>query len=70
MKTINCINCKFWIELPLKRENIYAQTGQCSRYAPREISGVGTGYNSKLWPEVAAGDWCGEYIENKGGDAQ
>jgi hypothetical protein len=37
------------------------ETGYCKRYAPRHISGVGTGYEEHLWPRVDASDWCGEW---------
>ena len=34
---------------------------ECRKYAPRQISGVGTGSSDQNFPYVAADDWCGEF---------
>ena len=58
----NCENCKFYNVLHDIKE---WQDGECRRYAPRHISGVGTGYEEKLFPEVKVHDWCGEWKEEE-----
>jgi len=52
-----CENCKFFEDIN--------KWGHCRRYAPRHISGVGTGYEEKMWPEVKSYDWCGEFQEKE-----
>lgn len=34
---------------------------ECRRYAPRMISGSGTGWSDTLFPEMMPEDWCGEW---------
>lgn len=61
MITASCINCRF--------KGIDVVGGYkaltCHRYAPRMISGTGTGWNGQLWPVVATDTWCGEYEEGE-----
>jgi len=35
---------------------------ECRRYAPRHLSGIGTGYSNEKWPVVTEDDWCGEFV--------
>lgn len=50
---MQCKTCKFFDEVN--------NFGYCRRYAPRHLSGVGTGFEENKWPEVQPDDWCGEY---------
>lgn len=56
----SCKTCRFY--QPHKKGNgADLEVGFCRRYAPRHVSGVGTGYEEILWPTVTEDDWCGEY---------
>jgi hypothetical protein len=55
---MKCKNCKFFDETYERAEGV----GACRRYAPRLVSGVGTGYEERLFPLVVDDDWCGEYV--------
>ena len=51
---MKCKTCKFYDKI----------NGHfCRRYAPRHISGVGTGFEDVLFPVVSPEDWCGEYVD-------
>lgn len=47
----NCFSCRFY----------YFSRKECRRYAPRMISGSGTGWSDQLWPEALPEDYCGEF---------
>lgn len=53
----SCDNCAHWRGI---RDRV-RETGECRRYAPRQISGVGTGCSTKKWPETECDDYCGEW---------
>ena len=53
---MNCKDCKFY------EQHKNRECGYCRRYAPRHISGVGTGFEDVLFPTVSNEDWCGEYV--------
>jgi hypothetical protein len=58
-----CESCRF-SHLLNEKDSFTGKTYpalECRRYAPRHISGVGTGYEENLWPRVKFGDWCGEW---------
>lgn len=38
---------------------------QCRRYAPKWISGVGTGCEKELFALISPDDWCGEFEEEE-----
>ena len=50
-----CLCCKFW------RWSENSKRWECHRNAPQHLCGVGSGYEEHLWPEVVAGEWCGEW---------
>ena len=36
----------------------------CRRYAPRTVSGTGTGYSAEMFPCVdPQTDWCGDWLD-------
>lgn len=59
-----CRNCKFYtvdkIEL-----TIIDKYPQCRRYAPRMLSGSGTGWSGDLFPKVDETFWCGEFYQRE-----
>lgn len=66
-----CNNCRWFMEL--SDDSYYSGEsdgiGECRRHAPIAIV---TDAKSRiiLWPEVAGGDWCGEFeqaAESQGG---
>ena len=60
MNKKSCVHCKFFGDDIVKGYKV----GVCRRYAPRFISGVGTGETSQRFPMAYLDEWCGEYIED------
>ena len=60
MNKKSCVHCKFFGDDIVKGYKV----GVCRRYAPRFISGVGTGETSQRFPMAYPDEWCGEYIED------
>lgn len=58
-----CINC---IYAGVERIKGYDAL-VCKRYAPRWISGVGTGETDQNFPIVYSDEWCGEFVEGENG---
>ena len=46
-----CASCRFY----------FPEKGECRMYAPRIISGSGTGWSDQYWPTVSPDDFCGQY---------
>ena len=51
-----CGGCKYF-----GNDDPYPCVGHCLRYAPRWLSGVGTGESEQLWPLIGDHHWCGEW---------
>lgn len=51
----SCGNCRFFLYA--------ANEGECHKRAPYPTTGAATGsvWRGARWPEVAPGDWCGEW---------
>lgn len=57
MDNQNCKNCLFFGKDIVDGYEVRV----CRRYAPRYVSGVGTGETSQKFPIVSPDDWCGEW---------
>jgi len=58
-----CENCKFYKTINSSATSTRTELdfGECRKHAPTHHSGVGTGYEKKLFPIVLWNNWCGEY---------
>jgi len=55
-----CLNCRF-----SGVDNIDGfKALVCRRYAPRILSGSGTGWSKQNFPVISTDVWCGEYEED------
>jgi len=57
-----CINCKYIGAQAHATGKRVDPEPVCRRYAPRTVSGTGTGYSGEMFPVVdPENDWCGEF---------
>ena len=57
-----CKTCKYLGVQASANGNPVDAEPSCRRYAPRTVSGTGTGYSGEMFPVVnPETDWCGEY---------
>lgn len=57
--TAQCENCRY--AKPLEDEDAPGKY-RCQRYPPQIVRAAGTDEPICCYPEVYAGDWCGEYL--------
>ena len=60
VKNKTCTNCIFSGTEIISGEKAMV----CKRYAPRIISGSGTGWSGQIFPVVSSDEWCGELVED------
>ena len=59
--TETCENCEFW-QIVFKGDSAEPENfGECRKYAPRILSGSGTGWSDQHWPHINKNQWCGEW---------
>ena len=55
-----CKTCRHWNEID-KSHFVKYKVGECRRYAPRHIHGIGAMKNSQKFPMMHIESWCGEW---------
>ena len=58
---MNCATCIYWSKVDEPFSDGGGDEGECRRYAPQMLSGVGAGYSDQLHPKTKQNHWCGEY---------
>ncbi|MFN3591409.1 MAG: hypothetical protein ACK4TG_04400 [Thermaurantiacus sp.] len=59
-----CVTCRYWTKVRVEGPGVPGipgtpAMGSCKRHAPRPT--VGTGHAHVIWPQTAAGEFCGEW---------